>query len=808
MYMEQVLGKVGIRQMKSGLRRGMKPRLIVRMILVLLLAAPAVQSPKAAAAGQDEFDALRLKWLSQLTGTGDYNVKDKAIDAYIKRISKVTNAQGTGILDTLNLDGSAGLWPDLQSTTNPAHITAQFKRIGQLALVYATRGAPLYQNEALGNDIEAAMQWMYDNRYNERSVRYGNWWEWEIGSPAEIVDILVLMYDRFEPEMIARYGRAMGAMIPDPGIRANGYNTPETGANRVDKALIAALHGILVRDGARIAQANAALPPVFEIVASGDGYYKDGSFIQHRDIAYTGSYGVVMIDGLSKLVRLLDGSSWEISSAQVKTLYNWFRYSFEPLMHDGAILDMVRGRAAARQNSDSYTIGRTVMHAFQRISYLLPADQAAEVLGRLKYWYLNDTVLKNTYYGLNIDGIQMVQSLLDDAAIVPAGDRIFHYRFPSMDRVVHKRPDYVFGVSMYSDRIRNYETLNGENVKGWYSGSGMTYLYDKDINPFGDGFWPTVDPLRLPGTTNDGKPKASGRSSQTWVGGASVTGAYGSAGMKFQYEGSGLTGSKSWFMFDNEIVALGSGITAGVSGTYETTVENRRLSAAGTETLTVDGGNRLPLLGSSANFTGVKWAHLAGSGIGYVFPKPTDVSMLREARTGSWAGISAGQSGAAVARNYMTMWIDHGKLPDNAGYAYVLLPNRTSAQTEAYSANPEISVLAQDETVHAVEERTLGIVAANFWKAGSAGAIRAEQPSAVMMRERNGILEAAVSDPTQKQQSVTVVLDKPGYAVQKTDPRIQVLETSPAIKLKVDVAGAAGESIRVFFEKVNGSAGS
>ncbi|MFQ8805082.1 MAG: polysaccharide lyase family 8 super-sandwich domain-containing protein [Alistipes indistinctus] len=45
-----------------------------------------------------------------------------------------------------------------------------------------------------------------------------------------------------------------------------------------------------------------------------------------------------------------------------------------------------------------------------------------------------------------------------------------------MDRAVHKRPGFALGIAMSSNRIENYETINGENLCAWYTGDGMTYL--------------------------------------------------------------------------------------------------------------------------------------------------------------------------------------------------------------------------------------------------------------------------------------------------------------------------------------------
>lgn len=47
-----------------------------------------------------------------------------------------------------------------------------------------------------------------------------------------------------------------------------------------------------------------------------------------------------------------------------------------------------------------------------------------------------------------------------------------------MARVVHARPGFAFGLSLFSPTITAYEVGNGENLKGWYTGAGMTYLRD------------------------------------------------------------------------------------------------------------------------------------------------------------------------------------------------------------------------------------------------------------------------------------------------------------------------------------------
>jgi hypothetical protein len=160
-----------------------------------------------------------------------------------------------------------------------------------------------------------------------------------------------------------------------------------------------------------------------------------------------------------------------------------------------------------------------------------------------------------------------------------------NFVFASMDRVVHLGAGFGLGLSMSSTRIYTYESINSENLHGWYTGDGMMYLYNADLTQFSDSFWPTVNPRRLPGTTVDAaqaRANASGQSTApnyNWVGGATL-GRWGVAGMQLKGWSNTLTAKKSWFMFDDEIVCLGAGITSTDNRTIETTIEHRLLNTS------------------------------------------------------------------------------------------------------------------------------------------------------------------------------------------------------------------------------------
>ena len=79
-----------------------------------------------------------------------------------------------------------------------------------------------------------------------------------------------------------------------------------------------------------------------------------------------------------------------------------------------------------------------------------------------------------------------------------------------MARATHRRPGWAASISMADRRTTYYETGNGENLRGWHTGSGMLYWWGATygIDQYSDAFWPTVDPYRLPGITASRKPLA------------------------------------------------------------------------------------------------------------------------------------------------------------------------------------------------------------------------------------------------------------------------------------------------------------
>ncbi|WP_407923767.1 hemoblobin-interacting domain-containing protein [Cohnella fermenti] len=216
--------------------------------------------------------------------------------------------------------------------------------------------------------------------------------------------------------------------------------------------------------------------------------------------------------------------------------------------------------------------------------------------------------------------------------------------------------------------------------------------------------------------------------------------------------------------------------------------------------LIVNGQLQPSAIGWNDTLANVSWAYLEGTG-GYYFPDGgATLHALRETRTDNWKSVNNGQSDTNYSDSYVTMWYDHGANPADAAYEYVLLPNKSSAETAAYADNADITVLANSAQVQAVKERKLGIVAANFWEdeTRTVDIITSNKKSSVMVKRTGSDIDVSVSDPTQSNEgTVEIELNVGADEVLSSDPGVTVTQLVPSIKLSVNVDKAAGKSFHV-----------
>ncbi|TDT74678.1 polysaccharide lyase family 8-like protein [Arthrobacter sp. AG258] len=409
-----------------------------------------------------------------------------------------------------------------------------------------------------------------------------------------------------------------------------------------------------------------------------------------------------------------------------------------------------------------------------------PTIDSARIPGTTVVKHLDDDVIAPQLGRVEIVGPQTIVDELDDLSHV-------HYRSPRW--IIEKDPK---GANGDPSRVRRTENSQEQLTYAAPSGASSFALEVHHTAASGldrlvvmvssnDSSYSAVKVTATPTVTADGwttsvvrpsgalpagtrfvriqllpsVPQAHGDSA--WAGGADLNGKYGVSGMQIASPGTTLDAQKSWFVMDDEVVAVGSGITANKGREVETIVENRRLSDAFPGRLTVD-GQELGADDGKRDLGDVSWAALSGgvsgSDLGYVFPKKTALTALHESRSANWSEI--GNSNLAAQNRFASLAINHGKDPQDASYSYVLLPGADAQKTASYAKAPQAEVLSQTTEVHAVREAAKGLLGATVWTdkptpidVDGSRFLTVTGRAALMTQETKDGLTIAVSDPTQ-----------------------------------------------------------
>ena len=581
-------------------------------------------------ASQSEMDEILARWRFRVVASDDYR-------NYSEIISKNNGIRNRALGDWLTMNKSAtrkSLWGSVDLTQNTEEAAAEFygqyNELRYMAMAYCTASAPtnsaepvLKGNKDLLKDIINGLDWMRDYAYIKRDkVSTLSWHHLEISAPQYLIETLILIRDHLTQAQLKSYLDVSFWYMEDPAYaydktsaQSRKAGTELTGANRSDACLVVLGRGLLLKDEAQIKLSMERMidetGKIFEYSTSGDGFYEDGSFIQHKQVPYNWGYGEVLFKNIARLFFLTSGTSYfdtYITKEDISYIHNVIDKAFIKTTYKGLGFDMVRGRIASRYTVPDYRMGELLVE----LLYLM--SKHSEEPYKTKY----ENVIKYTYKQLGTILSSSLAHITDQTVVVDVKENIIkndkvtgdyspvgHFGFRNMDRVVHARENFAFVISMYSPTILAYEgNTNKENLQGWHTSDGMTYLYLDDKKQYSGNYWATINRKRLPGITVDTKEleEKTGqfRNFRDFVGGTSLDN-YGIAAMHLDkrnasgevdttgivnpnllYETPALNmdleAKKSWFMFDNEIVALGTGISSTLDTGVETIIENRKLS--------------------------------------------------------------------------------------------------------------------------------------------------------------------------------------------------------------------------------------
>lgn len=543
-----------------------------------------------------------------------------------------------------------------------------------------------------------------------------NWWEVEIGKSMAMGRVSIFVGDELSAEAReVTYAHNTGRLDP---AGANG-------SWRTENYLYEA---VAKRATADIEQGYATMSQTIAVERSGkvaEAVQVDSSFWAHGAQLYSEGYGMALFTIVAAWADVARGTSFAFSPDDIDAVAFY-------------ILDGTRW--LIRGEIGMMYLGYRPPNTIDGVT-----SYAADFLEPLDRMVRADEANSATYKKLadNIRGKTRENGVTG------------HKYFWRSEFSSHLRDRYGIFTRLNSPRMVGVEyrsTLRPEvgNEIDW-NAQGATSIHV--TNREYDDLVPAFDWFHYPGVTapyvkvmsQSGK-----RNAGSFTGGVS-DGRYGAA--VFTLDRSSTTGRKSYFYFDDEMVALG----AGISSTSEHAVHTTVNQGAARSNASVGGKAVRP--GTDSVATRASWAY--NDEIGYVFPEGGPLKVSNKEQTGSWLDRDP------VKRNAFTLFFDHGTTPDGADYAYIVLPGATPSKVRSYAAKPAVKILRNDEQVQAVRHPRLRLTIATFHAAGSLDlgsgrALRVDQPAIVILDEDGRSAVVSVANPDQPGLTVSVVLAAPG----------------------------------------------
>ena len=524
-----------------------------------------------------------------------------------------------------------------------------------LAKAYMSNGTEYYSDMDILKLIEERLKYGNEYFYNKESGNYGDIYGTEIEIPLMITDILILTENKIKEKVLKPVLETLEYFQPDP--RYSAHHSSEfgfsKGADLAEAIKVFFLKGIISEDEEKIILALNTLSDVWEykddsFSTDRDGFYRDGSFIS-RSAADAGNEGEKIIHNAVEIFYLVKGTKYEKYIKGLTNFYEILFKSFEPFFFNGSFSDV-----AVSRKFSSYETGHRILNSMLLAGLSAPKEYQEKIWKTVKR-----EIEKNKFYKYFENEkspffrSKMNELLNRDLETEEYKDQVIV--FNNMDRVIKRNKNYSVGISMHSSKTGNYENVNGDNRKNWFTGDGAYFLYDEDYEQY-ENYWENIDPYYIPGTTEikmDMENVDAERNFRTKFAERNMTGAlkwhyYGAAGMDFVNWNEKLTSRKSWFFVSWGVIFAESNITG--EGEVYTTILNRKFKD-------------IPLIKAdnteiTEKETKVKLENLEIDGRTYIFYGRTEINIKIEKR-GSYY--------------FVKVWKEHGENPVNSSLVWAVV---------------------------------------------------------------------------------------------------------------------------------------
>ncbi len=686
----------------------------IALSVTLVLGSSALTAAPASAAAEDDVATVIDRLEEYYLGQGDDIIIANGI--YLARTSEA--------LDYVASQNGDGSWSDVDyadrtSSANGSVWSAYTALYRMLAMTqaYTDPESAAVGDERLVDAVERAL--LHWGRVNPGNT---NWWETEIG----------------ESIAMGRISMFLGPQLSDDAFQVSlTHNTGKldpVGANGAWRTSNYIFEALSTGDIDKVEEGFATIVATIAVDHSGtvqEAVQPDASFWAHGAQLYSEGYGMVLFTYAALWSDVARGTGLAFTREQLDSIAFYFISGTRWL---------IRGEIGMLYLN--YRPPKTVSDV---------TSHASEFIEPLQRMVRTDALYATAYQAV-LDGV-----LGETETNGVTGNKYFwRSEFSS-----HLREGYGIFTRLNSSRTFGAELRTpyrdelGNPVYWNAMGSTAIQVNNREYLDLG----PAFDWWHYPGVTAPDEKRTErgfenrGRNGDggSFTGGAS-NGEYGVSVITL--DTAGTAAQKSYFSFDEGMVALGAGIDSTSDAPVHTTINQ----AVATENASVD-GRAVEAGTEGAAVGGAGWAY--NDEVGYVFAGGQDVKVSNTTQSGNWDGAET------VSRDAFSLYVDHGVKPADATYDYTVLPAATPDQVEDYAAAPAMTTLRNDASIQAVRHADAGVTMAVFSDAGSLDlgdgrGLTVDQPSIVVLDERGDTPVVSVSNPDRPGLSVGISLTGAG----------------------------------------------
>ncbi|MEM6641435.1 MAG: polysaccharide lyase family 8 super-sandwich domain-containing protein [Bacteroidota bacterium] len=541
------------------------------------------------------------------------------------------------------------------------------------------------------------------NHWLEAGYKSKNWYPNQITAPRHLLRAFLYLNDQIPKEM-----------SESAWVKMLKWLRPEkrTGSNLVIGAEIEVMKGVFY-DLPKVVKKGVGYLWSEVRTTTEEGIQPDWCFHQHGNQQMFGNYGLSYSSRVTEWAYILRGTAYELSEDKLQIHSNfllngpaWFLWEDK--------MDLI---AAGRQ----YKIGD--LEKKQQV-FTNQFQLMAQVDRERKKDY--KTILSKTY--------------------CPTGHRAYW----RSDCAAHREKDWMASLAMSSIRVIGTELTNMESYLGLHNSDGRLL-----ITQTGQEYHhiaPLWDWNRLPGTTCDQNletlvPQKKTRTTSPFAGSLD-DGQMGISSM--HYHRNDLSAKKSWFFTKDEIICLGADISGRTKGEVFTSVEQSNFL-----------GNITSPNGAIKN-TSVKggtWVHHNQIGYHILNEAHVKTASLED----NWKKCFPTYDSIPARGDVFSIYINHGKDPKEASYAYTIYPDVVAKKMDETIAKSRVKIVSNTASVQAVKvgQELLAVFhEAAALEIGENQKIEVDRPCLLMLKKK----EILVSDPIHDSESINVNINGKQYS--------------------------------------------